>query len=59
LRCCPTTRRIAMDFDHLVECSTAFLCIASAHLMARHLAIIRAKAATSGSQTPSSKPYDC
>ena len=39
-------RRLAKDFEHLIECSTAFLYIASTHLMARRLAKIRAKTAT-------------
>jgi len=39
-------RRLAKDFEHLIECSTSFLYIASTHLMARRLAKIRAKTAT-------------
>ena len=38
--------RLAKDFEHLIECITAFLSIASAHLMARSLAKIRATTAT-------------
>ena len=46
-------RRLAKDFEHLIECSTAFLYIASTHLMARRLAKIRAKAATKESANAS------
>ena len=46
-------RRLAKDFEHLIECSTAFLYIASTHLMARRLAKIRAKAETKESANAS------
>ena len=37
-------RRLAKDFERLIECSTAFLYIASIHVMVRRLAKLRAQA---------------